>query len=269
MIPLFIIHQEFDITEFEEELRDFEKSLSPSEKKEFDHSEPIGDSYKVMNKKVFKFNPNKANEKELQSLGFSERVVQNIIKYRLKGGVFYKKTDLLKIYGIDTLLYYTLAPFIYLNEISNDKKQIRNDNKYIPVIEHSGLLDINSAEADLLRKVPGIDSSLSETIIKYRNLLGGYYHKMQFEEIYGIKKEQINILHKKVFIDTTLITKINLNMTDLITLGKHPYLNIYQSKAIIKYKNFKGEITNLCDLVNNNILTRDIFLKIRPYLSAD
>ena len=131
------------------------------------------------------------------------------------------------------------------------------------------LININKADTFLLRKVLRIESLLSEKIIKYRNLLGGYYNNIQFKEISGIEDEQFNLLVRKVFIDTTLIIKININKTDERTLKKNPYLNIYHSKAILKYKNFTGEITSINELVNNKILSEDVFFKIRHYLSLD
>ena len=166
----------------------------------------------------------------------------------------------MKIYGIDTSLYNRLVPFIYLDKKSNDKGQRKNNRNSI---------DINRTGALLLRKEAGIDSSLSETIIKYRNLLGGFYDKTQFREIYGIDEKQINILNRTVFIDTTLIRKININTSDFKILEKHPYINIYQSNAILKYRNYKGDIPELTELVKNNILPRNNFLKIRPYLSTE
>ena len=62
----------------------------------------------------FDFDPNSATSDELKSLGFSEKLATRIINYRTKGGKFRIKTDLMKVYGMDSLLYDKLAPYIQL-----------------------------------------------------------------------------------------------------------------------------------------------------------
>ena len=48
----------------------------------------------------FHFNPNKATNKDFLALGFSKAFAGRIINYRSKGGTFYQKSDLLKMYEI-------------------------------------------------------------------------------------------------------------------------------------------------------------------------
>jgi hypothetical protein len=50
----------------------------------------------------------------LLQLGFSPSLARRIVNYRTKGGVFKIKSDLLKMYGADTLLYRKLYLFIDL-----------------------------------------------------------------------------------------------------------------------------------------------------------
>lgn len=57
------------------------------------------------NRGLFAFDPNKAGEKELQKLGFSDRVTANLLKYREKGGYLDAPDELLKIYGMDSAFY--------------------------------------------------------------------------------------------------------------------------------------------------------------------
>jgi competence ComEA-like helix-hairpin-helix protein len=62
----------------------------------------------------FEFNPNEINEESWMLLGFSEKQAQSIIKYRVKGGFFYKKEDLKRLYVVDDSLYVLLEPYIVL-----------------------------------------------------------------------------------------------------------------------------------------------------------
>jgi competence protein ComEA len=267
LLPLIKTNQEFNLEKYESKLDDFEKSLEHIKKH---NSYEIKKKSGVKNNgkhKLFIFNPNTANFNDLRKLGFKENVIKNIIKYRNKGGYFNRKEDLLKIYSIDTSLYYRLVNFIYLNHTDSIDTYVEesfNSKSY----KDNGPVNINKADANLISVILGTENQLSERIIKYRNLLGGFVNKNQFDEIYGFNREEYNLTINYVFIDTTLIRKININKTDEFTLDNHPYLNKYYAKAIIKYRDFKGEIKSINELSVNNILPENIFLRIKPYLSV-
>src|SRR6478736_5708739 len=53
----------------------------------------------------FRFDPNSASMQQFDSLGLSERQAKSIVNYRTKGGKFRIKSDLKKIYGIDSVWF--------------------------------------------------------------------------------------------------------------------------------------------------------------------
>ena len=268
LLPFVNINKEFNYKEYESKLKDFEKSLKPLNKQKlYDVKENSGIDYKNQ-PELFGFNPNTANRTDLKKLGFSEHVIRNIIKYRNKGGYFHKQEDLLKIYGMDTSLFYRIAPCIYLNQNDTNSMSVE-EYGYNTATEYYKDININKADRHMISELLGIEDLLSERITKYRNLLGGFTSKNQFNEVYGIKKKQYYLIANNVFIDTTSIRKININKTDEQTLSKHPYLNKYYAKAIMKYKNYAGEIKNINELSVNNILPENIFCQIKPYLLAN
>lgn len=63
---------------------------------------------------LFPFNPNTASKDELIGVGFSPHLATRLENYRSKGGKFIIKSDLLKLYGMDTVLYTTLYDWIDL-----------------------------------------------------------------------------------------------------------------------------------------------------------
>jgi hypothetical protein len=65
---------------------------------------------------LFYFDPNRATVGDLQALGFSSGLATRIDRYRQKGGKFFVKKDLLKIYGIDSTFYKQVHAFIDLPE---------------------------------------------------------------------------------------------------------------------------------------------------------
>lgn len=267
LLPLININQEFNLEKYESKLEDFEKSLVPvNKKRSYDIKKKSGinnnDTYQL-----FRFNPNNVNFNDLRKLGFKEHVIRNIIKYRSKGGCFRRKEDLLKIYSIDTSLYYRLINYIYFN--NSDSINTNPEGSVNSPSNNKGPVNINKADTHLISELFGTENILSERIIKYRNLLGGFINKNQLDEIYGFNSKQHNLIINNVYIDTTLIRKININKTDEQTLVRHPYLNKYYAKAITKYRNFTGEIKSINELSVNNILPEKIFLRIRPYLSVN
>jgi len=268
MLPLLINNREYNYKEYESELLDFERSIKSHNSKKPNTVNTNKQENKDNINQLFRFDPNTVNENELAKLGFGKHVIRNIIKYRSNGGFFYRKEDLLKIYGMDTSFYNSLVTCIYVERGGLQELPEEKNNNYNAIDDHE-LININRADTSLLTGSLGLERKLSERTIRYRNLLGGYSDKSQFNEIYGITKVQCGLLAANVFIDTTLIRKININHVNEQNLAKHPYLNDYYAKAITKYKEYAGEIKKINELSVNNILPERIYLRIRPYLSVN
>lgn len=247
--------------DFKNEIEEFEKSLVPKESKEkkvaSSHTnENLKTDSWTIPKKMFEFDPNKVSINELQDLGLSEKQIKTFINYREKGGRFFQKNDVLKIYGIDEKQYKFLEPYIIINlDKSEEAKEVENE-----------FIEINSAHIEELIKIKGIGTSYAKKIIKYRNILGGYYNKNQLLEVYGMDSIRYLGIVNQIIIDTNKIIQINLNKTDFKTLIKHPYLNKYQTEAILKFKELEGEFSDVEQIYNNKLLTKKEYLKVKPYL---
>jgi competence ComEA-like helix-hairpin-helix protein len=68
---------------------------------------------------IFYFNPNNLTKEKWMLLGLNEWQYRTIQNFEQKGGRFYKKNDLKKIYGIDSALFKKWSPYII---IPNQKK---------------------------------------------------------------------------------------------------------------------------------------------------
>ena len=212
----------------------------------------------------FKFDPNSASYDTLTALGLSEKQAGTLISYRKKGGRFNKPSDLKKIYGIDEQTTARLIPYINIekNNRRSGHEQFRsNEDQKKPE-----KIDLNRADSSALVRLPGIGPVLSARIIKYRKLLGGFFSAEQLREVYGLKEETYNLIVKRVFADSSRLTRININDGDFKRLSKHPYLTQYDIQAILKYKELKGRVSNLNELVENKVLSSDKAKRISPYL---
>jgi competence protein ComEA len=213
---------------------------------------------------LFLFDPNFASRDTLSLLGFSDKQARNIISYRNKGGRFRQPSDIKKIYGIDEATAARIIPYIFIKK-----------DEISPAIKHSGNIadkkktekvDLNRADSALLERLPGIGPVLSSRIIKYRKLLGGFFSAEQLNEVYGLPETTYNLLAGRVFADSLLITRINLNDAGFTELSRHPYLNRYDIQAILKYKELKGRISDISELVENKVLSAVKANKIAHYL---
>ena len=78
----------------------------------------------------FNFNPNQIDQESWMLLGFSEKQAQSIDKYREKGGYFYKKEDLKRLYVVDDSLYILLEPFVVLEGRSKKRVNYSEEKCY-------------------------------------------------------------------------------------------------------------------------------------------
>ncbi|MBN2523519.1 MAG: helix-hairpin-helix domain-containing protein [Bacteroidales bacterium] len=207
------------------------------------------------------FDPNTATYDVMLSKGFAMDIVVQIMNYRAKGGRFNKPCDLLKIYGIDSALVMALLEKISIEPHDNC---FENTVKKMP---NPLIIDINRADSIQLQSVFGIGKVLSSRIVKYRDLLGGYYSTTQLNEVYGISDSLCSGFSSIFTIDTACIRKINLNMATIYDLKKHPYLNYYEAKAIVSYRRLIGPFESKKQLIDNYLLSETTYLKVAPYLT--
>ena len=79
--------------------------------------------------RLFKFDPNTIDSANAIHLGIPIKQVNTLIHYREKGGRFYKKEDLLKLYGLDPVIAHQLIPYIELTPIESKWGSYANSYK--------------------------------------------------------------------------------------------------------------------------------------------
>ncbi len=150
-----------------------------------------------------------------------------------------------------------------------EKTWERNPNKDYekPIYKkESIIIDINHADSLDFQALRGIGPVLSKRIIKYRNLLGGFVDINQIQEVYGISDSLFNTIKPLLRLDTVNIKQININQCDIKELNSHPYLDFYQSKAIIKYRQDRTHIDSIQELNLIQLIDPQTLNKIKPYI---
>ncbi len=206
----------------------------------------------------FEFNPNDASPEELQKLGFSDKLTQTIVNYRKKGGRFYYKEDLMKIYGMDTAHYRLIEPYIVYEKIKLDTNFKSTARR----------IELNSCNKEDLMQLHGIGDKLSDRIIKFRDGLGGFYDVNQLSQVYGIEETTFNKIQGQLYVKGK-IKKININLASESELSSHPYINYKLAKSIVEYRNQHGNYSQLTDLKKLHLMTEETYNKLEPYLSIE
>lgn len=217
---------------------------------------------------LFSFDPNKATQAELLSLGFNKTLAARIENYRIKGGEFRIKKDLLRLYGMDSSLYLQLHPYLLLPESLVKPKKSVAEKKNIAKTEKVKS-DLNEADTSALKKVFGIGEKLSLRIVNYRNSLGGFIQVGQLREVYGLDSVVVDRILQHFFVpDVVEPSKININTASEEVLAKHPYIKYKNAKAIVAYRYQHKSFTTLEELLNIKVIDQNAFDKMKPYLSV-
>lgn len=131
---------------------------------------------------------------------------------------------------------------------------------------HRRALDLNSCDSASLESLPGLGPVLSLRVIKYRSLIGGYASVDQLKEVYGMPEETINNIKELVYADTAKIKRIKINIADYKELIRNPYFKKEDVSAILKYRELKGDLENIEQMTENNLISPEGLEKLKPYL---
>ena len=131
------------------------------------------------------------------------------------------------------------------------------------------LVELNMADTTTLKKVPGIGPVFANRIVKYRNLLGGFYAVSQLREVYGIDEERYQALAPWFVADTAYLQKLKVNELPAKLLRKHPYINYHQAKVIEQLRKQKGKLSGWENLRLLEEFTEADRQRLTPYLSFE
>lgn len=131
------------------------------------------------------------------------------------------------------------------------------------------IVELNAADTVTLKKVPGIGSAFASRIVKYRELLGGYYAVEQLREVYGIDDERYQALAPWFSVAASGIRMLKVNSLPSDSLRRHPYLNYRQARAIEQLRKQKSRLSGWENLLLIEELTDKDRKRLTPYLSFD
>ena len=205
----------------------------------------------------FPFNPNTITEEEWLQMGLTDRQVRSIMNYKAKGGRFYSKSDVEKLYAISEEEYAQLEPFIVLPEVARGntakptaKKQESqaSDDKPKPEKKAIPVVDLNTVDSTTLVELPRMGGYMASRIIAFREKLGGFVEVAQLLDVKGLDSTRFAAMRPYLLIGDTETRRIDVNRADFKTLVGHPYLSYEQVKRIFRQRETRGMIKNWAQL---------------------
>lgn len=256
-----ILSPKIDIAAFKREVAAFERSAQQDRAYSYRDSYPVKIKQKAIS--YFKFDPNGLPASDWMKLGLSEKQIKVIKNYEAKGGKFYSKADVQKMYVIGQQQYNALEPYIQIDNRRFAKERVSEETTQKLLVK----LDVNLADSSDLEQVRGIGPVFAARIVKYRDRLGGFYSLTQLKEVYGVDSAMFTSWSAQLSLENPRLQKININEAAFEDLKRHPYLSFKQINAILQYRKQHGAYADMQDLKKVGILSDEILRKIAPYLS--
>jgi DNA uptake protein ComE-like DNA-binding protein len=239
---------------------------------------PIDEGGEERQTALFDFDPNTADSTALLQLGLERWQVRNIYRYRRAGGIYRRKEDFARLYGLTQGQYRRLEPHIRIGREfrpaaelvggnkyggkTPDKTPHRDSLRYPKKLEAGSHVVLNTADTAELRHVPGIGVYFANEIVNHGRFLGGYVSVDQLDEIPDFPKAA-----KQYFvISNAKPKKLNVNRLSLNELKRHPYINYYQARDIVDYRRLHGPIKSLQQLKLLPDFTPEVIKRLEPYV---
>lgn len=270
LLPFLIAKDEFDDPEFIAEVALFLKQQRQIHDSirivELQNRGELDRELAVKKLHPFPVDPNLATKEDWLMMGLTSKQARTILNYLSKGGRFRKKKDLAKIYCISENEYEILKPYLILPSEENKKTAPipaqTEKATYLPI-------ELNSADSTELVEKLRVKSWLAKRIIKYRELLGGFYQPSQLFEVYGFDSNEVRKRLSQITVDTNSLRKLDINAASFKQLVRHPYISYELTKYIVNTLRQKGRFSSTEMLMESDLITDRQFAKMRPYLTIN
>ncbi|OFY74375.1 MAG: hypothetical protein A2265_05780, partial [Bacteroidetes bacterium RIFOXYA12_FULL_33_9] len=209
-----------------------------------------------------------------KKLGFSDKQIAVITNYINKGGKFYKKEDLAKIYVISEEQYKRVENYITIND--NRQKFETNNKTYEKESNVVELFDFdpNKTSPEKMLKL-GLSQKQINVINNFLSKGGKFYKKEDFKKIYSISATQYEMLEPYIKIENINEKKyssnvmVEINSADSIALLKLNGIGPSFVKRILKYRSMIGGFYKKEQLMEVYGLTQEVYNKIQTNINID
>ncbi len=236
------------------------------------------------------FDPNDLNEKQWLQLGFTQKQIKTILKYKeIVGGSFNSKEQFKKCYAVSEEKYNKLEPYLLLPETAFNKDFNTNynyKNKEKKELKINQKFNPDFYTTSDWQKI-GFSDKQAAAIVKYKSYLGGsFVSKEKFRECFIINDENYNKLARYIILPEKTPENFQQN-TRKIAFAK-PSIKYFdfdpnqlpidgwqklgfsekQAQVIINYrdKNLKGSFKSLEDIEKCFVISAEKYNELKPYI---
>lgn len=133
--------------------------------------------------------------------GIGATLSTRIIKYRDASGGFKRTEDVKAVYGLSLETWENIQPYLFVNPLSIPQFRSKKPRpKFAFSRKQFQEIDINQAEATEFAELPGIGKVLSERIIKFRQMKGGFAQASDLADVYNLPEETYKALEPYVVV---------------------------------------------------------------------
>lgn len=235
------------------------------------------------------FNPNDLDEKQWKNLGFTDRQIKTILKYKdIVGGNFKSKAQFKKCYAISEEKYRSLEKYIILPETNLGFKNKSFDSR---PFEKKKLNIKGKFNPDLLSQKDwenlGFSEKQAAAILKYKNYLGGsFISKEKLKECFIINDDQFSQLSPFLILQEKTPENYANRFPKQKEKGPIKIKNYFdpnelsadqwqalgftekQANVIVNYrdKNLRGSFKSLEDIQKCFVISADKFEEMKPWI---
>lgn len=131
------------------------------------------------------------------------------------------------------------------------------------------VVELNTADTLVLKRVPGIGSVFARRIVKYRRLLGGFVSVSQLKEVYGIDESRYDKLEPWFKVEANRARRLQVNRLPADSLRRHPYVDYKQARILEELRRQKGRLAGWNDIELLEEFTEADKERLSPYLSFE
>lgn len=201
----------------------------------------------------FPFNPNTLDSSGWYRMGLRPAQISAVLRFRKRGGTFYRAEDLKKMWALDSFLVAELIPWA---EIPPE-----------PVKERI-TVEINTADSVSLTSVPGLGPVFARRILQYRRSLRGYRELSQILEVYGVDSARYEAWLPFLSVEPDNVRPLNVNRATIDELGRHPYIGFPLAREIVDFRQKVRPFGNTEELRQLRLMDARKMAKIAGYIDT-
>jgi len=223
--------------------------------------------------------------------GVGPSMAKKIIDYRNKTP-FKSVEDLKNISGVGEKTFIKMAMYARVGKPGENLYVVPAEGTSSNEIAAGELININTATAIELQKLPRIGPSTAQSIIKYRDEHGRFKRKTEItnvprigEALYNSIKDKITVenvyakapkktaqkpvVKKPVLGANPISEKINVNTAGVDELAKLPKIGKKTAEKIIEYRSKNGKFRDIKDVMNVSGISVTTFDSIKDKITVN